>query len=125
MNVDAVADQFRHDRGHLIGRADDARVPVSQGRHGVIEVGGVVRPRLKGGLGSLVVRHGVAHGDMDPQVLCRLDKFDGAGLLRSHGDQLYAALRRLLEAPQHGDVGVVEERAVLCALLGHAEEGTL
>ena len=55
----------------------------------------------------------------------RLDELDGAGLLGSHGNQLYAALRRLLEAPQHGTVGIVEEGAVLGALFGHAEEGTL
>ena len=94
-------------------------------RHGVEEMGGVVGPRLKSSLGGDIVRHSVSDGNMDAHLLRGLDKLDGTGLFRGHGDQLHASLCRLLKAAEHGNVRIVEESPVLGALFRHAQEGPL
>ena len=125
VDVDAVADQLRLDTRGIEGGTDDAGCPVVDGRHSVIEMGGVGGSGLKGRLGGVVVRYRVAHGHRDAHIGGGPDELHGAGLLGSHGHQLHAALSGLLQALQHGNVGVMEKIAVLGTFLCGGEEGPL
>ena len=122
MDVNAVADQLRPDLGVVKGSADDAWRAVGEGRHSVEQVGGLPGAGLIGGAGGVVVGGGVADGHGDAVLPGGADKLQRAGLFRGHGDQLHKAVSGLLEPMEHGAVGIVKERAVLGALLGHTEE---
>ena len=123
MDVDAVADELRLDAGGVKGGADDAGGAVVEGRHSVVEVGGMGGARRESGHGGVVVRHGVTHGDRDAHFRGGADELHGAGLLRGNRYQLYTALRGLLEATEHGHIRVVEEVGVLGAFFRRGEEG--
>ena len=120
----AVTDELHIAQGGVQGGSHHTGGPVAEGRHGVEQMGHLPGPQTESLHRGVIVRRGMGdgHGDFS---LHRLNKLHGTRLLRGNGNELDQSLGGGHQAAEHSHVGGVEPRAVLCALFGHGEEGSL
>ena len=121
VDVQAVADDLRAGAG-VEGRADDARLAVVDGRHGVEEVGGVAGAQGVGVGGGVVIGLRVADGH-GAETGCAGDEGLRALHLGGHGDHAHRAAGSGVQPLEHIGVRRVEVVRVLRAALVVGEEG--
>ncbi len=112
VEMNAVTDQLDADMVTVAGCADNAGSSVREGRHRVVEMGGMTSAAVVSFLGDIIVSRGV--GDGDAYLIFQLvDELHGTFLLRSNVTEFDESAGDLLETAEHADIRVVDVDAVL------------